>query len=61
MQEIMSKADTQVNCKILWAVLEVVAFIPTRSDIEITKGNSHAIMITIPGRLTGMEVLYLKG
>ena len=54
-QHIMSKADTPVNNDTVWTVLEVAAYISTRSDSEITKGINHAIKITIPGRLSRMN------
>jgi len=57
----MSKEDTPVNLRTFRTVLEVVAYIPTKSDNEIAKGINHAIKMTIPGRLSVMEVMYLKG
>ena len=57
----MSKADTPVNLRTFSAVLEVVAYIPTKSDSEIAKEINHAVKVTIPGCLSVMEVLYIKG
>ena len=57
----MSKADTPLNRKTFRAVLEVVTYIPTKSDSDIAKGMNQAIEITIRGRLLVVEVMYLKG
>ena len=57
----MSKAETPVERRIFRAVSDSVAYIPTKSDSEIASGISHAKKITITGRLSVMEVLYLSG
>lgn len=57
----MSKVDTLANRKTFRAVLEVVAYIPIKSNKEIPKGINHAIRITTAGRLFVIELLYLKG
>ena len=54
-QDVMSKTETPVTCKIFKAVLDTVTQILTKSYSKIAKG------INRPGRLMVKKVLYLKG
>ena len=60
-QETMSKMEMFSIRKIFRAVGDCVAYNPTKRDKALAKEISHAVMMTIPGRLSVMDVWYLNG
>ena len=57
----LSKPETPVRRSTFNAVGEVLAYIPRERYSDINEGIAHANRMTLLGRLTVMNVIYLKG